>query len=389
MSFVDTAISVAELTAHLQNLIESDRLLQKVLVVGEVSSLHEHPKGLFFTLSEPQQEAAIQCVIWKGMRSRSVGIAQSRLTEKPQKGELLLVLGSLSLYPKRGEYKLTVFQVLAIGEGLQALQYQKLRSRLQAEGLFDPDRKKPLPVHPQTIAVVTSPTAAAWGDIQRTLKQRYPGLSVLLSPATVQGLEAPTSIVRAIERVNRDRRAELLILARGGGAVEDLACFNDERVVRAIAMSKIPVITGIGHQRDESLADLVADFSVHTPTAAAEIAVPLHSQLLIEHQERVNRLVEASERRQGRELERLEQLSLRLKRYPTTSTQLLQATARCQLFRQKLLALDPKAVLQRGYAVVREDNNIVRSTTNLRPEQELKVQLGRGFIKVKITEILE
>lgn len=381
MSFIDTALSVVELSAYLQNLIENDRLLQKVLVVGEVSSLHEHPKGLFFTLSEPHQEASIQCVVWQRMRSR--------LAEQPKKGELLLVLGSLNLYPKRGEYKLTVFQILAIGEGLQALQYQKLRSRLQAEGLFDPDRKKPLPSHPQTIAVVTSPTAAAWGDIQRTLQQRYPGLQVLLSPATVQGLEAPPSIVKAIERVNRDRRAQLLIVARGGGAVEDLSCFNDERVVRAIAQSQIPVITGIGHQRDESLADLVADFSAHTPTAAAEIAVPLHSQLLLEHQQRVDLLIEAIEKRLAIESERLEQLAMSLKRFPNTSTQLLQATARCQLLKQKLIALDPKAVLQRGYAVIRDkDNAIVRSTTDLMPQQELKVQLAKGFIKVKITEIL-
>jgi exodeoxyribonuclease VII large subunit len=138
---------------------------------------------------------------------------------------------------------------------------------------------------------VTAATAAAWGDIQKTLSQRNPGVKVLFSPATVQGKEAPSSIVKAIERVNHDGRAELIILARGGGAVEDLFCFNDERVVRAISQSTIPVITGIGHQRDETLADLVADVNAHTPTAAAEMAVPSYEVLLIEHQQRKESLV--------------------------------------------------------------------------------------------------
>ena len=380
-SIVDTAISVAELTTYLQDLLENDRLLQQVLVIGEVSSLHEHRKGLFFTLSDTLEEATIQCVAWNGLRSQ--------LSQQPQQGELFVVLGSLRLFPKRGEYRLTVFQAMALGEGLQELQYRQLRSRLQAEGLFDLDRKKLLPAHPQIVAVVTSVTAAAWGDIKRTLGDRYRGLHILLSPATVQGVEAPDSIVRAIERVNLDGRAEVMIVARGGGAVEDLSCFNDERVVRAIAASKIPVITGIGHQRDESLADLVADFSAHTPTAAAETAVPLYSQLVAEYQQQVEALKEAWQRRIALESERLQQLATRLKRFPAASPQLLQATARCQLFKQKLIALDPRAVLQRGYAVVREeDDTIVRSTTNLMAEQELKIQLGRGAIKVKITEIL-
>jgi exodeoxyribonuclease VII large subunit len=380
-NLADTALSVAGLTAYVQDRLEGDRHLQQIWVIGEVSSLHDHPRGLFFTLSDPQGEAAIQCVVWNAQRSRLVG--------EPQRGEQFLVLGSLRLYAKRGEYKLTVFQVLAAGEGLQALRYQQLRSRLQAEGLFDLARKRSLPPHPQTIAVVTSESAAAWGDIQRTLSQRYPGLQVLLSPATVQGNQAANSIVLAIERVNRDGRAEVLILARGGGAVEDLSCFNDERVVRAIADSPIPVITGIGHQRDESLADLVADWSAHTPTAAAEIAVPDYRQLQAAHQQRIEALIGSLQGRLDREAERLAHLKTRLQRFPSTSRQLLQATARCQLLRQKLIALDPQAVLQRGYAVVRQaDQTIVRSTEPLVPDQVLTVQLGRGVLSVKIMEIL-
>lgn len=381
VSFSETALSVSGLTTYIQDLLEGDYQLQQVWVIGEVSSLHDHPKGLFFTLCDPQVDSAISCVIWNSQRLR--------LVQEPKPGEQILVLGSIRLYAKRGEYRLTVFQVLAVGEGLQALRYQQLRSRLQAEGLFDSQRKRPLPLHPQTIAVVTSVTAAAWGDIQRTLWQRYPRLHLLLSPATVQGEDAPMSIVTAIERVNRDGRAQVIILARGGGSVEDLSCFNDERVVRAIALSQIPVITGIGHQRDESLADLVADVSVHTPTAAAERVVPDYNQLVIEHQERVNRVIEVVRERMQQELSHLEQLRTRLSNLPSTSRVLTQVTTKCQLLQQKLIALDPQAVLKRGYAVVRQtDHKIVRSTADLLPDQELTIHIGQGIFKVKIIDIL-
>jgi exodeoxyribonuclease VII large subunit len=293
---------------------------------------------------------------------------------------------------------------------LQALRYRQLRNRLEAEGLFDPERKRSLPSHPQTIAVVTSPQAAAWGDIQRTLKQRYPGLQVLFSPALVQGEQAPTLIVSAIERVERDGRAEVLILSRGGGAVEELACFNDERVVRAIANCSIPVITGIGHQRDESLADLVADAYAHTPTAAAEQVVPELASLYAEHQERVLALTEAVNQHMENAQEQLQRVRSRLRRIPIDRQihqekqaiawkrqQLLQGTARhltqanqhCQMLRQKLATLDPESVLKRGYAVVRQqDGAIARSTEGLALGQELQVQLGTGQIKVKISEII-
>jgi exodeoxyribonuclease VII large subunit len=300
---------------------------------------------------------------------------------------------------------------LPAGEGLQALRYRQLRNRLEAEGLFDEARKRSLPYHPRIIGVVTSPQAAAWGDIQRTLRRRYPGLHVLLSPAQVQGELAPGSIVEAIKRVERDGRAQLLILSRGGGSSEDLACFNDERVVRAIADCSIPVLTGIGHQRDESLADLVADACAHTPTAAAELAVPELVTLYAEHQQRqralynaVNQVLEDSQNQLQRFKERLQRLPLerqlrdeqkaiaqkRQVLLQCTSRYLSQATQHCEFLRQKLATLDPENVLKRGYAVVRKENGtIARSATNLVPGQELQIQLGEGQVKVKVTEILE
>lgn len=396
-------ISVGGITEYIQALLEQDIQLQQVWITGEVSSTNHHKKGLFFTLQDPQDKAAISCVAWKGQLEKFVQI--------PVTGEQVIVLGSVRLYPGRGQYQLTVWQSLPAGEGLLALRYRQLRDRLQAEGLFDPERKQPLPVHPQTIAVVTSPTAAAWGDIQKTLKQRYPGLHVLFSPAVVQGEQAPASIVKAIERVEQDNRAEVIILARGGGATEELACFNDERVVRAIADCSIPIITGIGHQRDESLSDLVADINAHTPTAAAEQVVPQLANLYAEHQERLDALVRATNYHLNTAQERLGRLQNRLQRLPidrqiqqqkqriswqqqqlvqAAQKRLQMATGRCQLLQEKLSTLDPKAVLQRGYAVVRAENGaIARSATELKLQQELIVQLGVGQAKVKVIEIVE
>ncbi|KOP24129.1 exodeoxyribonuclease VII large subunit [Hapalosiphon sp. MRB220] len=397
----DTAVTVAGLTDYIRMLLEEDQQLRQVWVIGEVSSANNHRSGLFFTLQDPEHGAAIKCVVWNGQLPK--------LMQRPTVGEQLIILGSIRLYPARGEYQLSVWQALPAGVGLQALRYQQLRNRLEAEGLFDLQRKRSLPLHPQIIAVVTSPTAAAWGDIQKTLRHRYPGLHVLFSPATVQGEQAPESIVKAIERVERDGRAEALILSRGGGAVEELACFNDERVVRAVANCAIPVVTGIGHQRDESLVDLVADENVHTPTAAAERVVPALADLYNQHQQRTvilqqvvqGKLTTAENQLQGFG-ERLQRLGLdkqiqqqmrmlvwqRQKLMQITSGKLQQATQHLEMLRQKLTTLDPKAVLQRGYAVVRQENGmIVRNTTELARGQELVIQLGRGEVKVRVTEV--
>ena len=398
---LESAVSVAGLTEYIQELLEQDQQLMRVWVIGEVSSTNRHRSGMFFTLQDPESQASIQCVAWSSQLSK--------LSQLPTTGEKLLVLGSIRVYPQRGNYQLNVWQVLPAGEGLQALRDRQLRQRLQAEGLFAQERKRPLATHPQIIAVVTSPQAAAWGDIQRTLQQRYPGLQVLLSPAQVQGELAPKSIVKAIERVEKDGRAQLLILARGGGASEDLACFNDELVVRAIAKCSIPVLTGIGHQRDESLADLVADKCAHTPTAAAELAVPELMSLITEHRQRqltlskaVTEVLEISrvhlqqlqDRWQRLPVDRLlqqEQQAIAWKRQQlvqVTSQCLSQANQHCQLLRQKLATLDPNRVLKRGYAVVRSaDGKIARQAADLVLGEELQIQLQEGEVKVVITEI--
>lgn len=397
----DTALSVAGFTAYVQALLEQDERLQQVWLTGEVSSATRYRSGLFFTLQDPDAQAAVNCVVWSSQLNK--------LATLPEPGEQLIILGRVQVYPQKGNYQLIVWQALPAGEGLRALRYRQLRKRLEAEGLFDPERKRSLPAYPQTIAVVTSPQAAAWGDIKRTLKRRYPGLHVLFSPALVQGEQAPTSIVQAIQRVERDGRAEVLILSRGGGATEDMACFNDERVVRAVAECRIPVIAGIGHQRDESLADLVADVYAHTPTAAAEQAVPLLADLHAEHQERVATLSTSITNYLDTAYEQLDRLRGRLQRLhldrhirqqtqtiawmqqrllQSTHQQLQQATQHCELLKQKLITLNPESVLQRGYAVVRQaDGTVARSATDLAIGQELTIQLAKGQMTVTITEL--
>ncbi|MDM9379558.1 exodeoxyribonuclease VII large subunit [Chlorogloeopsis sp. ULAP01] len=396
----DTAVSVAGLTDYIRFLLEQDEQLRQIWVIGEVSSANQHRSGLFFTLQDPDAGAAIKCVVWNSQLPK--------LMQMPIVGEQLIILGSMRVYPQRGEYQLSVWQALPAGVGLQALRYQQLRNRLEAEGLFAPERKRSLPHHPQIIAVVTSPTAAAWGDIQKTLKHRYSGLHILFSPAIVQGEQAPESIVTAIQRVERDGRAEVLILSRGGGAVEELACFNDERVVRAVANCSIPVITGIGHQRDESLVDLVADESVHTPTAAAERVVPALVDLYNQHRQRITALqqvvygeLETAENQLQGLRNRLRRLRLdaqvqqelqilswkRRRLLQSTTSKLQHANQHLEMLRQKLATLDPKAVLQRGYAVVRQENGIiVRNAAELGVGQELLIQLGQGEVKVKVME---
>ncbi len=398
----DTALSVAGLTAYIQDLIEQDDQLRQVWLTGEVSSATRYRSGLFFTLQDPDAKAAIGCVVWNSQLHK--------LATLPIQGEQLILLGRVHVQPNRGSYQFIVWQALPAGEGLRALRYRQLRDRLDAEGLFDPDRKRPIPLHPQTVAVVTSPQAAAWGDIQRTLKRRYPGLRVLFSPALVQGDQAPASIVSAIRRVERDNRADVLILSRGGGAIEDMACFNHELVVRAVATCSIPVIAGIGHQRDESLADLAADVYVHTPTAAAEQAVPCLADLYAVHEERSKALTIAMIQCVSTEQDRLEILRNRILRLKldrllkqesqivswlrqrliqSTQQRLQTATQHCELLREKLITLDPQAVLHRGYAVVRAEAGIVRSIQEIAIDQPLTIQLGDGQIRVSVTEVSE
>jgi exodeoxyribonuclease VII large subunit len=391
-------LSVAGLTDYLKALIEEDEQLAAIAVFGEVSSANQSGSGLFFTLRDPDTDAKLNAVIWRYLMAQQPVL--------PQPGQQILVLGKLQVYAPRSDYKIIADRVLPLGDGLQALKRQQLSDRLQAEGLFDADRKRPLPSHPQIIGVISSPQAAAWGDIQRTIAQRYPGLQIIFSPAIVQGDLAPASIVQAFARLKRDGRSQVTILARGGGSKEDLAAFDDERIIRAIVESPVPVVTGIGHQRDESLADRVADWCAHTPTAAAERVVPNLADLVSDLQgyrsrlyrscqtqldrqrQHLDRLNSASiaqpiQQRLDRERLRLNDLSERLRR--ALKTRLDRDQRQCEALGDRLAAIDPRAVLRRGYALVRDASGaIVRSAQTVTSGDRLAVQIGETVLQVEV-----
>lgn len=391
-------LSVAGLTDYLKALIEEDEQLAAIAVFGEVSSANQSGSGLFFTLRDPDTDAKLNAVIWRYLMAQQPVL--------PQPGQQILVLGKLQVYAPRSDYKIIADRVLPLGDGLQALKRQQLSDRLQTEGLFDADRKRPLPSHPQIIGVISSPQAAAWGDIQRTIAQRYPGLQIMFSPAIVQGDLAPASIVQAFARLKRDGRSQVTILARGGGSKEDLAAFDDERIIRAIVESPVPVVTGIGHQRDESLADRVADWCAHTPTAAAERVVPNLADLVSDLQgyrsrlyrscqtqldrqrQHLDRLNSASiaqpiQQRLDRERLRLNDLSERLRR--ALKTRLDRDQRQCEALGDRLAAIDPRAVLRRGYALVRDASGaIVRSAQTVTSGDRLAIEIGETVVQVEV-----
>lgn len=264
--------SVGTLTRYIKQRLEGDPVLQDVRVTGEVSNLTQHGSGhVYFTLKD--DEAQLSCAMFKG-------VAMRYLRNMPKHGAKVQVRGELSLYPPRGSYQLIVRELQLAGEGDLHTRFLALRDKLQAEGLFEAARKRAIPRFPQKIGVVTSPTGAVIRDILDTLRRRYPHVQVVLAPTVVQGDGGKDSIVRSLAMLNELPGIDVILLARGGGSLEDLWCFNEESVARAIVASKVPVISGVGHETDVTIADFVADLRAATPTAAAEQAVPVAAELL-------------------------------------------------------------------------------------------------------------
>src|SRR5438309_6966539 len=268
MLYMDTAsiFSVTQISRYLKELMETDEILQDVWVRGEISGCRTYGSGhCYFTLKDA--EAQLPCVFFKHARLRS---SASELRD----GMAIAANGHISLYERDGKLQLYVERIEPIGDGALYLRFEQLKERLAAEGLFDEERKRPLPAQPAVIGIVTSPQAAALRDMLRVLRTRYPLASVILSPTLVQGSEAPAAIAAAIDRLNEHDEADVIIVGRGGGSIEELWAFNEEIVARAIARSRIPVISGVGHETDFTIADFVADHRASTPTAAAAAAVP-------------------------------------------------------------------------------------------------------------------
>src|SRR6202165_4495974 len=268
MLFLDapSIMSVTQVSRYMKEMLDSDEILQDVWVRGEISGCKTYGSGhCYFTLKDA--EAQLPCVFFKYARLRSSA-------PDLRDGMAIAANGHISLYERDGKLQLYVERIEPIGDGALYLRFEQLKERLAAEGLFDEERKRPLPAQPAVIGIVTSPQAAALRDMLRVLRTRFPLARVILSPASVQGVEAPLAIANALDLLNQHGEAEVIIVGRGGGSIEELWAFNEEVVARAIARSRIPVISGVGHENDFTIADFVADQRASTPTAAATAAVP-------------------------------------------------------------------------------------------------------------------
>ena len=386
------------MTAYIRRLFERDNLLGRVRVWGELSNFRRHHSGhCYFTLKDAG--ASLRCVMF---RSKAVG-----LKFVPRDGLRVRLAGNVSVYERDGNYQLYVESMLPDGLGDLSAAFAKLREKLLAEGLFDESRKQPIPVMPKAIGVVTSPTGAALRDIVTVARRRHGGIPIILVPAQVQGEEAPEQIVRGIELLDRSGRVDVIVIGRGGGSIEELWAFNDERVVRAVAAAVMPIVSAVGHQTDFTLSDFAADLRAATPSQAAELVVPDRLELfrrlssarrrlnqalrhrLIERRLRLERCLQSSLFRRPQELLRdrsllLDQLSERLTH--ALKTALDERQQRLRIANEKLNLLNPWGVLQRGYSVVRRpDGAVISSAEAVETGESLDVWLHRGKLAVTVT----
>ncbi len=401
MLFFDapSVFSVAQVSRYLKEVLETDDILQDIWIRGEISGCKTYGSGhCYFTLKDA--EAQLNCVFFKNARLRS---AAPNLRD----GMAIAANGRLSYYERDGKLQLYVENVELVGEGALFIRFEQLKARLAAEGLFDAERKRPLPPQPSIIGIVTSLQAAALRDMLRVLRTRYPLAEVILAPTLVQGAEAPTAIAAALDLLNEHGQADVVIVGRGGGSIEELWAFNEEIVARAIARSRIPIISGVGHETDVTIADFVADYRASTPTAAAVAAVPDMQEWLGDIQGKLQllqslmdeRLVELSEQLEDslHQLHRANPRSLLDRR----RQQLDDTTARLETRLQhivslrgerlrgtalRLHSLSPLLTIARGYAVVRRaaDATLITSVQQTQAGDSLTIQVRDGQIPVQV-----
>lgn len=397
-SFFHTRYTVSQITTYVKGLLEEDFTLQDLCIEGEVSNTSQSTAGHFY-FSLKDENARISCVMW---RSQAL-----RLARLPQDGEQVLAHGRISVYEARGTYQFYVDTIQPSGLGLLYQQFEALKQKLAAEGLFDEALKRPLPPFPRVIGLVTSPVGAALRDVCNVLRRRYPLVRVLLSPTLVQGQQAPEQIVQALGALNTREEVDVVIVTRGGGALEELMPFNDERVARAIRASRAPVVSGVGHETDFTIADFAADVRAPTPSAAAEMVVPDQEELqaiMAAHSSRLAQLMQGRLALFRRELEaqaqRLERASP-LSRINSARQGVDELLGRAQtrlrhrlaLRRERLRgvearleSLSPVATLHRGYALVRHRDTaqLVVQVEQVRPGDQLGVRVSDGEFEAKV-----
>lgn len=390
---------VAEVNQLVKHLLDGEPMLSSICVRGELSNYKMYPSGHhYFTLKDA--EGALRCVMFKG--------AASKLRFRPENGMAVVASGRITVFPRDGAYQLYCNTLSPLGAGDLAVAFEQLKAKLQAEGLFDPAHKKPLPAYPERIAVVTSAAGAAVHDMIRILRRRYPLAKVILLPVRVQGAEAPPEIAGAIRYADRWHIGDVIITGRGGGSMEDLWAFNDERVARAIYDCKTPIISAVGHEPDVTISDFVADARASTPSNAAEIAVPDRMDLTRQLRDMQVRLEQSQIARLESLRRRLETLAdkrclrdhgayiqdkrmalvhLQQRLGDLAGAQLGRKRQRFSALAASLDALSPLAVLGRGYAVARnEQGTILKSWQDVTAGETVRVTLGEGGFSARVLE---
>ncbi|MHC1772400.1 MAG: exodeoxyribonuclease VII large subunit [Flexilinea sp.] len=396
-SFAVKALSVSDVNRQIKALLEQDLILEDIWVHGEVSNLSFPASGhAYFTLKD--EKSSLKCVIW---RSYLTGSSSSAL----RNGNAVETHGKISVYERDGIYQLYADEVRPVGLGKLFEEFIRLKEKLEKEGLFDPERKKSLPEMPKIIGIVTSATGAALQDMLNTIRKRWPLAEVLLSPAAVQGSDAPAGLFNAFVRLEREK-PDVILIGRGGGSIEDLWAFNDEFLVRRIAESNIPVVSGIGHETDFTLVDFVADERAPTPTGAAVLATPdiqeirgFLDNLNIQMNGMMAEKIQSAERDLQVLSRRLElrspmnqiqrehlaigQLDFRLKQWMTNY--LRHQKLLLSGMDQRLEAINPDAILKRGYALIElETKGMVTSIHELSPDDDVRILMADGSANAKI-----
>ena len=392
-------LSVGDLNRAIAASLE-DRF-DTVWVSGEISNFKAYDSGhWYFSLKD--EEGQIRCVMFRG-RNGQVGFM-------PQSGDLVEVSASLGMYVPRGDIQLTIQTLRRAGMGGLYEAFLKLKAKLTKEGLFDEDRKREIPTHPRSIGIVTSPQAAALKDVLSTLARRAPHIPIVIYPTLVQGPDAPVGIIAALKAAEKEKAVDVILLVRGGGSIEDLWAFNDEQLAYAIAKSPIPVVSGVGHETDFTIADFVSDLRAPTPTGAAELAAPRRDQMLQELDAIMQALLQRINLRIEREAQTLDQLALRLSHaLPNPDRMREQITSWQQRLNQawsvrmdnwkrnqnhyqsQLEMLNPQRTLERGYSVILniEENQVraVRGPLELSTEKVFQIQMADGRAEVRLADI--
>jgi exodeoxyribonuclease VII large subunit len=396
------ALTVSQVTQQVKALLENDLILQDLWVKGELSNAKIHSSGHFyFTLKDARSQ--LKGVMWASN--------VRRMRFRPEDGIAVLIRGQVAVYEPGGVYQIYATEIEPAGVGALHLEFEALKKRLAAEGLFDEALKRPLPAFPRRIGLVTAPGGAALRDMITVAQRRHPGVRLLLAPALVQGAEAPASLIGALHALSRAPEVDVIIIGRGGGSMEDLWAFNDEALARAIRACPVPVVSAVGHETDWTIADFVADRRAATPSAAAEIVVPARAELLGQVQSLATRLSVAVRRQVERKRERLERATNRpvllrpegrLQQERQRLDQLqerLEAAFRKGLERRQLRlgslagrldALSPLAVLGRGYAIAFDAaGRPVRQAARMQPGDHLRVRVAEGALACRVEAVEE